>query len=80
MKGCCADASLTQVCIRVHKHNLCMQSFSSLLMHTDAQAYASQVVMSWGGLAEQLVPVNVGQQTQLAYHSMLQVHTPCLFM
>ncbi len=47
-------------------------------MHTDIQAYASQVVMSWGGLAEQLVPANVGQQTQLAYHSVLQVHPSCL--
>ncbi len=46
-------------------------------MHTDAQAYASQVVLSWGGLAEQLVPANVGQKTQLAHHSILQVHTPC---
>ena len=49
-------------------------------MHTDIQAYASQVVMSWGGLAEQLVPANVGQQSQLAYHSILQVHPPCLFL
>ena len=49
-------------------------------MHTDAQAYALQVVMSWGGLAEQLVLANVGQQTHLAYDSILQVRTPCLFL
>ncbi|KAL0039095.1 hypothetical protein WJX77_007663 [Trebouxia sp. C0004] len=34
--------------------------------------HACEVVMSWGGLAEQLVPANVGQQSQLAYHSILQ--------
>ncbi|KAL0046980.1 hypothetical protein WJX82_003486 [Trebouxia sp. C0006] len=34
--------------------------------------HACEVVMSWGGLAGQLLPANVGQQTQLAYHSILQ--------
>ncbi|KAL0029223.1 hypothetical protein WJX79_004037 [Trebouxia sp. C0005] len=34
--------------------------------------HACEVVMSWDGLAEHLLPANVGQQIQLAYHSILQ--------
>jgi hypothetical protein len=36
--------------------------------------------MSWGGLAEQLVPASIGQQNQLVYHSILQVHTSGLLL